>query len=154
MHVEVRERGLRQVLEGDGELARLRVGFGRAGQLDVDVVAVGGEQQPVGVAGLRFTEVDEARDRPGSAELSTLTVPTFEVSGQCAGSRVPMLESASLQASLPSAALGLIETPTGSVTVVARICEGEGTLGLVGCGTWRSTLRPEAVSVSVVVGCA
>ena len=39
---------------------------------------------------------------------------------------MPKRASASVQAVLPSAALGLIEKPSGRVTVAARISEGEG----------------------------
>ena len=63
-----------------------------------------------------------------------------------------MLACASEQAILPSAALGLIEKPAGSSTLLALISEGEGVLGSWNCGTTRSTASPEAASVSVVVG--
>ena len=91
---------------------------------------------------------------PGRAELSIVRVPTLDVSGHWASSSVPNRASESLQALLPSAALGLIEKPAGNFTVTARISEGEGVLGLSSWGTLRSTSRPEAVSVSVVVGWA
>ena len=55
---------------------------------------------------------------------------------------------------MPSAALGLIEKPSGRVTVVAVISEAEGVTGLSFCGTLRATSRPLAVSASVVDGCA
>ena len=63
VHVEVGERGLRKVLEGDRDPSVLLVGDRRADELDVDVVAVGGEDQPVAVAGERRPQVDEAGDR-------------------------------------------------------------------------------------------
>jgi hypothetical protein len=55
---------------------------------------------------------------------------------------------------LPSAALGLIVNPSGKVTVVALISDGEGVRGLRNCGTLRLTSRPLAESVFVVVGFA
>ncbi len=69
-----------------------------------------------------------------------------------AGCRSWLLRSE--QEVLPSAAFGLIVKPSGRVTVVALISDGEGTSGLDCCGTWRSTSRPEAVSVAVAVGWA
>ena len=89
---------------------------------------------------------------PGSAELSTSTVPTLEVSGQLAGSSVPKAASVSVHAVLPSAPLGLIDIPSGRVTTVSRICDGEGTKALWFWGTLSSTSMPEAVSASLVVG--
>ena len=67
---------------------------------------------------------------------------------------MPRLACASEQATLPSAALGLIEKPSGSSTALALISEGDGVLGSWNCGTIRSTSSPEAASVSVVVGSA
>jgi hypothetical protein len=65
---------------------------------------------------------------------------------------VPNAASISVQESLPSAALGLIEKPTGSATVAPLISEGEGKVGLSSCGTVRLMSTPEAESVAVVVG--
>src|SRR5262249_40608419 len=62
--------------------------------------------------------------------------------------------SAFEQVVLPSAALGLIEKPTGSSTLLPLISDGDGVLGSSNCGTTRSTARPEAESVSLVVGAA
>src|ERR1044072_8024807 len=90
----------------------------------------------------------------GSAELSIETVPTLECSGHCASWTVPKAASSSVQAVLPSAALGLIEKPGGKITVVALIEGGAGVLGLCVCGTLRLTSRPVAVSAWVVVGSA
>src|SRR5690242_1330548 len=90
----------------------------------------------------------------GSALLTSDAVPTFENSGQTGALRVPSAACWSVQAVLPSAALGLIEKPSGSSTVVARICDDAGTLGLSPCGTLSLTSRPEAVSVWSVVGTA
>src|SRR6478752_500456 len=90
----------------------------------------------------------------GSAELSRTTVPTFENSGQCWGSRVPSRASASVQTVLPSAAFGLIENPSGITTLEARSSEGEGVVGSWNWGTSSSTPRPEGESVSSVVGFA
>ena len=67
--VELGQRRLREVFEGDRELARVRVGMGRAGQLDVGAEAVGGEEEAVAVAGLRFAEVDAPGIGSGSAGL-------------------------------------------------------------------------------------
>ena len=55
---------------------------------------------------------------------------------------------------MPSAAFGLIENPSGRVTVFALSSEGEGVFGSWNWGTLSVTSRPEAVSVSVVVGLA
>src|SRR6188768_3454655 len=90
----------------------------------------------------------------GSAELSRTKVPTFENSGHAAGRRVPSFASVSLQAVLPSAALGLIEKPSGSDTVDAFSGEGDGVVASCGCGTVSFTSTPEALSVAVVVGLA
>ena len=81
-------------------------------------------------------------------------MPTLANSGHWASSSVPKRASASEQEVLPSAALGLIEKPSGKVTVVALISEGEGTVGLSIWGTLRSTSRPEGVSAAVVEGWA
>ncbi len=90
----------------------------------------------------------------GRAELSIETVPTLEVSGHSASRSVPTADSASEQEALPSAAFGLIENPSGRVTVFALSSEGEGVFGSWNWGTLSVTSRPEAVSVSVVVGLA
>src|SRR4051794_19107520 len=91
----------------------------------------------------------------GRAELVIVREPTFEDCGHCAASsRIPTRASSAEQAALPSAALGLIETPGGSVTVEALIWEGDGAMGLSAGGTLRSMSMPEAVSVCRVVGCA
>ena len=55
---------------------------------------------------------------------------------------------------MPSAAFGLIENPSGRVTVVARISEAEGVSGLICCGTFRLTSRPLGASASAVDGFA
>ena len=65
MHVEGRERALRQILEGDHQLARRRVGSDGARQLDVGGEAVGDKEDPVAVAGQRLAEVDVAGQRAG-----------------------------------------------------------------------------------------
>ena len=90
----------------------------------------------------------------GSAGLSIVSTPTFENSGQCASSVVPKFASASEHESLPSAAFGLIENPSGSFRVAALISDGDGKLGLNICGTVRSMSTPEAESAAVVVGLA
>src|ERR1700751_4778186 len=90
----------------------------------------------------------------GSAELSSVRVPTLENCGQCASSSVPKLAWESEQEVLPSAALGLIENPSGRVTVVARISESDGVSGLSFCGTFSVTSSPLAVSASEVDGLA
>src|ERR1044072_3199415 len=90
----------------------------------------------------------------GSAELSIETVPTLERSGHCASWTVPKAASSSVQAVLPSAALGLIEKPGGKITVVALIEDGAGVLGLCVCGTLRLTSRPGGVWAWGVVGAA
>ena len=76
----------------------------------------------------------------------------MENSGHCGFFGVPNVASASEQAVLPSAAFGLIENPSGRLTVGALISESEGESGLSDCGTLRSMSSPEAVSASVVVG--
>ena len=154
MQVELGEGALRQIREGHDELAGLRVGTDRPRQLDVGAEAVGGEDQPVAIARLRVAEVDAAGDRRRQRRAVRRTVPTFENSGQWASSSVPIADSSSLQEILPSAAFGLIEKPSGRVTVVALISDGDGVLGLSSCGTLRSTSSPEAVSVSSVSGWA
>ena len=155
------QRALRQICEGDRQLTGLRVGGDRPGELHVGGEAVGDEEDPVAVAGQRLTEVDEAGSGPGSAELSISRLPTLANSGQSAASRVPKLACASVQATLPSAAFGLIEKPGGRVTVAAaqlarrgdrraqRLGNGEfdvdarGGVGLVG-GRLRVEARVEA----------
>src|SRR5262249_36298398 len=80
--------------------------------------------------------------------------PTFECSGQVAPARVPKAPCWSLQVTLPSAAFGLIEKPSGRVTVAPRISDGEGVNGLCVWGTVRSTSRPDAASACTVpFGC-
>ncbi len=70
------------------------------------------------------------------------------------GPLMPKPACCSVQATLPSAALGLIEKPSGRVTVVALIAEESGVSGSWYWGTLRLTANPEAVSVCVVVGFA
>ena len=53
---------------------------------------------------------------------------------------------------MPSAAFGLRVKPSGSVILVVRISEGDGVVGLCGCGTLRTVSRPDAVSAWSVVG--
>jgi len=67
---------------------------------------------------------------------------------------VPKFASASVQDVLPSAALELIEKPSGRVTVAPRSSVGEGMVGLNCWGTERLTSIPDAESVALVVGCA
>ena len=55
---------------------------------------------------------------------------------------------------MPSAALALIEKPSGRVTIAVRISEGEGTRALCSCGTLCSRSSPEGASDWVVVGWA
>ncbi len=64
VEVEAFERHLRQVVEVRRHLARLRIGVDRADQLRVDAEAVGDQEEPVLVAGLRFADVDRAEQRP------------------------------------------------------------------------------------------
>src|SRR4051794_18726051 len=88
----------------------------------------------------------------GSAELSSERLPTFENCGHCASSVVPNRAAASEQETLPSAAPGLIEKPSGKVTLTALICELEGAFGLSGWGTSRLVSTPEGESASLVEG--
>ena len=82
---------------------------------------------------------------PGSAELSMFEGADLrELRAVRRLRRCRSCASASEQAVLPSAALGLIEKPGGRVTVVALISDGEGIVGLCGCGNVRSTSSPEA----------
>ena len=143
-------------VEGGDELAGLRVGLDRAGEFHVGAEAVRGEEDPVAVAGLGVAEVDRRPEiGAGSAELSIdVGADLRELRAVRLRSSVPKFASASEQEVLPSAALGLIEKPTGSVTVAALISDGEGKVGLRSCGTVRSTSTPEAESVAVVVGLA
>src|SRR5215213_5653689 len=90
----------------------------------------------------------------GSAALSRLRVPTLENSGQVTAFRVPIAVSASEQLSFPSAALGLIDTPSGKIVVEDLISEGDGVVALSSCGTRRSTSTPLGASDCVVVGFA
>ena len=91
--------------------------------------AIGGQDQAVAVPGLRFAEVDVAGNRTRKCGAVSVSVPTLENSGHWASSWVPNRASASEQEVLPSAALGLIEKPSGRVTVIARISEGDGVDG-------------------------
>src|SRR6476646_6205517 len=88
----------------------------------------------------------------GSCGVVSTSVPTLENSGHGASSVVPNLASASEQATFPSEALGLIENPSGKVTLRSLVSESDGATGLWGWGTlsWMST--PAAVSASVVEG--
>src|SRR5882757_6831617 len=88
----------------------------------------------------------------GSAELTSVRVPTFENSGHWASRVVPNFASASEQETLPSAAFGLTEKPSGKFTSSALISESEGAIGLCTWGTSSLTSTPEAVSASVVDG--
>ena len=54
--------------------------------------------------------------------------PIFELSGHCAGASLPKFASASVQAVWPSAASGLIETPSGRTTSAERMLDGVGAL--------------------------
>ena len=91
---------------------------------------------------------------PGRAELSSSVVPTFANSGHWASSVVPIRASASEQVVLPSAAFGLIENPSGRLTLAARISEAEGVSGLICCGTFRDASSPLGASASGVDGFA
>ena len=81
-------------------------------------------------------------------------MPIFENSGQCAANSVPIAVSQSGQATLPSAALGLIVKPSGRVTLRGADLRRRRVVGLWVCGTLRSMSRPEAVSARSVVGFA
>ena len=89
--------------------------------------------------GSGLAEVDEAGEGAGEGgafdgEAADLGV--FGAVGFFFGAvQGPIRASASVQAVLPSAALGLIEKPSGRVTVAARSSEGEGTVGLSCWGT-------------------
>ena len=61
MHVEFFEGKLGKVGEVEGQLARLGVGDDVGQDLHVNAEAVGDENDPVGVAGLRFAKVDVPR---------------------------------------------------------------------------------------------
>ena len=146
---------LRQVLEDDRDLAGLRDRFRAVpSELDVGREAVGGEQHPVRFARFRFGQVERAGSGAGSAATSSVSVPIFENSGQFAAQRGADRAQQSGQATLPSAAFGLIEKPCGSVTFAVFSSEGEGVIGLCVCGTLRSASRPEGVSAAAVVGFA
>src|SRR6478672_1266762 len=90
----------------------------------------------------------------GSAATSTLRVPTLENSGQVAAKSVPIALRPSAHTTLPSDAPGLIEKPSGSVSVAERSSDGEGVRGLCVCGTFRSVSSPDAVSACEVVAFA
>ena len=125
------------------------------GQLDVGGEAVGDEEDPVAVAGQRLAEVDEAGQRAGQGGAVDLEAADLgELRAVGGARRCRSWPAASVQAVLPSAALGLIEKPGGRVTVAPRSSLGEGIVGLSCWGTVRLTSIPEAVSVSSVVGCA
>ena len=65
MHVEFVEGHLRQFFEVDGNLAGLGVRQDRADQLGVDAEAIDDQEQAVLVSGLRFADVERARERAG-----------------------------------------------------------------------------------------
>ena len=69
VEVEPLQRRLRQVFERDHHAAGLRIQLDRAGQLDVGPESVSGDEDPVLVAGLGFTDVDRPRQfgRQGGA---------------------------------------------------------------------------------------
>ena len=77
-----------------------------------------------------------------------MIVPILALSGQCAGASVPRPASASEQADWPSAASGLIVSPSGRLTMTDRTCDGEAALL---CGWGALTIRsiPEGESASV-----
>ncbi len=116
--------------------------------------AVGGQEDPVAVAGLWFADVDAAWDRRRQRRAVDRVRPhlrELRTAGPFGGAEPA---TASGQDVLPSAALGFSENPTGSVRFAALISDGEGKLGLSNCGTVRSMSTPEAESVAVVVGLA
>ena len=156
MHVEVGQRALRQVVEGDHELAGLRVGRDRAGQLDVGGEAVGDEEDPVAVAGLRFAEVDEAgqRARAGPSCRSRGCRP-WRTRGSALLRVVPKLRFGVGAGGLAVGGVGVDrEARRQGDGGAACSSDGDGIVGLCCCGTVRSTSMPEAESVSVVVGWA
>ena len=65
MQPEPRERRLREIFQRHRQTASGRIGACGARQLDVSCKAVGGQDHPVGIVGLRFAEVDVAVDRTG-----------------------------------------------------------------------------------------
>ena len=75
--------------------------------------AVGGEEEAVAVAGLGFADVDEPGIGSGRAGLFERHGADLGDSGHAASSSVPKRASVSEQEVLPSAALGLIEKPSG-----------------------------------------
>ncbi len=124
--VEVVERNLGQVFEVHRHLPGLRVRLTATDELRVHPEAVEDHEEAVLVAGLRFAEVERAGKRaPSRVGVPTLRVPILELSGQFAGPSEPKLACASVQAVCPSAASGLIVSPSGRVTIADLICEGE-----------------------------
>ena len=83
--------------------------------------AVRAGEDAVTVAGQRLAQVDRPGRTSGRAELSRERLPILENWGQFASVVVSKLIDAASQATLPSAAFGLIEKPSGKVTLTALI---------------------------------
>jgi hypothetical protein len=65
---------------------------------------------------------------PARAGVSMSNLPIFERLGHSAGASLPKFASSSVQAVCPSAASGLIESPSGRSTSAERIVDGVGDL--------------------------
>ena len=136
VHVEGGEAGSGEVLEGDRRAGRSAGRGDGASELDVGAEAVGDEEDAVAVAGLGFAEVDGAGQRAGQGRaVDRRGCRPWRIRGTGLLRRCRSVASASEQEVLPSAALGLIENPSGRVTVAPRSSDGEGMVGLSSWGT-------------------
>ena len=153
MDVEFVERDLRQVLEVGRDLAGHRIGSERADQLRVDPEPVGDQEEAVLVARLRFADVDRPDQRSVERAEWIAIGPDLRVVGAFAGPSEPKFASSSVQARWPSAASGLIVSPSGRVTIADSHSDGVvARPSVLGIGSVMSS--PEAESASVVVGAA
>src|SRR4051794_37106772 len=84
----------------------------------------------------RYTDPASAA---GSTGPSMLTPPVTPAPGHAIGSRLPFANCASVHASRPFAAAGLIVIPSGSVTAASLTCAVASVAASELCGTWRST---------------